>query len=420
MFKVIVRLTRKDTRVPWAGPPPEDFKNAFREKYVFTKRYLSEKTIVSELSIEKTTYWSSEEDYLSFVTDEDPRISKWLEEYYLQKNRNKFSEDIVCYEEEDNLYKQPHIFVVFIPGSAGNFVSSMLESLTNNELNRISLSNIGHVHFNAVVERKKIGIDHISLGIGLAGIDPEFFSYVDKIKFYMEKIDSVNYENRPYVSWTHDFENIILYKVLFPNSKTLSITSYTLKERLISIIMGIRKNFFSTDDQLAISTNSRIIVKIIKKKVISVYFKKYYSNKKYVAGHNDLDLFLMLQAHLDVNKLNLGTDLSSVVPYSNDDFDGDLSYMKNKMQVPKGIENTELSTSKIRFSDILENNNKNLSLAFETLLERNLTAAELVYIEQSLNQYIKGQDQFVLTDPVGYINSLKEKADLIVSSFENV
>jgi hypothetical protein len=406
--------------VPWAGPPPEDFKNAFREKYVFTKRYLSEKTIVSELSIEKTTYWSSEEDYLSFVTDEDPRISKWLEEYYLQKNRNKFSEDIVCYEEEDNLYKQPHIFVVFIPGSAGNFVSSMLESLTNNELNRISLSNIGHVHFNAVVERKKIGIDHISLGIGLAGIDPEFFSYVDKIKFYMEKIDSVNYENRPYVSWTHDFENIILYKVLFPNSKTLSITSYTLKERLISIIMGIRKNFFSTDDQLAISTNSRIIVKIIKKKVISVYFKKYYSNKKYVAGHNDLDLFLMLQAHLDVNKLNLGTDLSSVVPYSNDDFDGDLSYMKNKMQVPKGIENTELSTSKIRFSDILENNNKNLSLAFETLLERNLTAAELVYIEQSLNQYIKGQDQFVLTDPVGYINSLKEKADLIVSSFENV
>lgn len=423
MFKAITQLARRNINTPWGLPITEEFKSAFYEKYILTKKYLSEKVTFSDdlLLMERITYWASEEDYISFATDDDPHISSYIEKSSLYRSSAELVENMTCYDEDGaNIYTQPHIFIVFRPGCAGNFISNVLESLTNNQLNDISLSANGHAHFNATVERKKLGIDHLSMGAGLSGIDPEFFSNAEKIKYYRNKIDTTDYENKPYVTWTHNYENILLYQFAFPNSKILTITSDTFNERILSLIMAVKKNCFSGDSQLPLVPKARIKIKILKKKLISESFRKYYRDKKYVSGHDDLDLFLIIQGHLDAHKLNLNTNLDSIIPYEDDDSDKTLSDIKRKIQYSIGIGNTELATSKIKFADILGKDTKTISIALETLLGRVITDREFTYLETTLGQYIKGQDQLLLSNPIAYISMLKEKADTIVSSFENI
>ncbi len=422
MFKSVVRVERQSANIPWNVPVEDEFKKAFYEKYVITKRFLSEDVVVSddELLLQRTTYWAKEEDYISFVTEEDPRITSYIEKSRRYRYAAKLVEDITYYNESvGDIYAQPHIFVVFRPGASGNFISNLLEGLAKNQLNTAGLSADGHAHFNLIVERKKIGIDHLALGTGLSGVDAEFFRIEDKIKYYKNKIDSVEYEKKPYVSWTHDFNNILAYKFLFPNSKTLAITANTFFERIVSLVMSVRKNYFSNDDQLPIPDGKKIKVAITKKKLIQETFKTYYRSKKYANGHYDLDLFLMIQGHIDAHKLNMDARLDSLVPYNDDGTDETLSDIKRRLQYSIGISNVSLSTDKISFKSIMENNTGEIVHVLENLLGRKLAPSEVEYVELSLNQYLKNQDQFLISDPIGYIKSLKERADAIVSSFED-
>jgi hypothetical protein len=422
MFKVIRKLRRPSVDRPFvSGEKSDDYNIVFSEKYVKTGKFLKIYNKISKdsLSVYIISEWANEEDYVDFITDDDPIISSWLDVQNRYVEENNFIETLSFKEETyPTFYDQSHIFVVFRPGAAGNFVSGVIDSLLSKQLSELSFSTSGHAHFNSIVERKKLGIDYVSLGMGLSGVDQGFYTEEEKMEYYKDKINSANYENKRYVTWTHDIRNIPLYKSLFPNSKILVITSDTFRERLISLVMALKKNYFSDDNQLPLPPNVRAKPRILKRKVIKEFFAKNYS-KKYEPGNNDLDLFLLLQGHILAHKLNLDTDLDSIIPYDDDDTDPSLSFMERKIQYSMGHDYTKQADSIIKFGDILNGNVQELLARIESILGQSLSSDEISYVSDSLNKYIKSQDTVLISSPMSYVESLKEKADTIVSAFKD-
>jgi len=423
MFKIILKKVRPTVETPWMFPIPAEFKQAFYQKYESTKKFLYEKATLSadQLTLEKESVWASSKDYIDFLLDEDERIRTCLKEIALYRNSGKFIEDVIYKDERlGDFYHNPHIFLVFRPGEAGNFISGLIDNLLAGSTNSLPLSQTGHAHFNRIVERKKLGTDYLSLGLGLDGIDPDFFSVEDKLTYYRKKIDTANYENDRYVTWTHNFRNIPLYKSMFPNCKILTITSDSFGERIVGLLMSLIKNYFSDDNQMPIIPNLRFKIEIFKKAFIQEYFKKYYSGKKYQEGYQELDLFLILQGHLEAHKLDLNTSLDSIIPYKDVNDNQSLSLLKRRIQYSVGIENVTMSDSTIKFKSILDCNVHELIRVVEHLLGRALTPVEASYVDKSLKMYVSKQDRSLINSPVEYINGLKIKADMVVSSFENV
>jgi hypothetical protein len=422
MFKVIRKHRRKDINQPWlGGKPSKEYNYVFNEKYVKTAKFLKMYNNVSTdgLCNDIISEWATEEDYIDFITDDDPIISSWQAAQLIYVEENNFI-NVISYKEETypTFYDQAHIFVVFRPGEAGNFVSGVINSLLDKKLSELAFSKSGHAHFNSIVERKKLGIDHLSLGMGISGLEQVFDTEEEKIEYYKDKINSTNYENKRYVTWTHDFKNIPLYKSLFPNSKILVITSDTFRERLISLIMALKKNHFSEDNQLPLTPDDRIKPRILKRNIIKKFFAKNY-NKIYQAGSNELDLFLLLQAFMSAHKLDLDARLDSKISYTDDGTDTSLSYIEKQIQHSISHEHSVLADALIEFNDILNGNTQKLSTVIELIIGTQLSSDEISYVSDSLDNYIRNQDASIINSPVSYIKSLKEKADTIVSAFKD-
>lgn len=427
MFKVTRKVIRADHSVPFFGdviPFTKEYGMVFHAKYIKTKKFLGMDKQVSEDGLTFTTVasWASEDDYLDYISDSNAHISDFLEKVNLYIDDNKFI-DSITYESFDypTFYDQAHIFVIFRPGAAGNFISNLLDNLLNNKSSSIELSSTGHAHYNSIVEHKRLGIDYLSLGSGLPGNDSSFFNEEDKIKFYKEKISAGHYENKRYITWTHNFSNIPLYKSIFPNCKILIINDDTLKERLISMVMNINKNLFSPDDQLPLTVNDRRRPKIFKRKLINDYFSRCYPTKVYQKGHKDLDLHLLYSSHLSAYNINkhYNADLNAVIDYEDDNRDPSLSYIERKIQYSVGREYINHADAKIEFQDILGRSVTNIATSLELILDKKLTHDELIYLESALEKYVLAQDRTLLEDPRKYLEQVKEKADTTVSAFED-
>lgn len=425
MFKSVRIITRQNKNSLFfheASPPSKERQAFYYNKYVKTGKSIGFDVILSDdgLTVRLINKWASRDAYLEFCTDTDPILIEWAESMNRYIEEQGFI-DCFVYEDSDavNFYNLPHIFVVFRPGAAGNFLSSLIENLEYKQLNKMSLSTGGHAHYNSIVERKKLGIDHISLGIGLTGMDPHFFTEDDKINYYKEKIDGISYENKNYVTWTHDFTNIPLYKKIFPNGKILVIKEDTLRERLTSMIMAVNKNHFSKDQQIPIPVADHIKPELYKKTFISSNFSKYYPNSLYKQGHIDLDKHIMYQSHLFCHGLasydkNL---LDSPIDYLDNNSNKNLKFIERRAQHSVGFNFAEFADEYVNLKDILSANSNCIIPSIEKILGKELTADEKEYVAQSLSNYRESQDQKLLEDPFEYLNLAKEKADNIVSAF---
>jgi hypothetical protein len=321
-----------------------------------------------------------------------------------------------------DFYHQPHIFVVFRPGSAGNLISSLLDNLLNHSLNDIIIAESGNAHSNSIVNRKRNGVDHISLGSGIADIDIKFFTAEEKLNFYKDKIESFPYDNRPYVTWTHDFTNIDLYKILFPNSKIFEITNDSLYEKIMALLFHVNKNIFELRGQSPLGDLEKVVIEIIKKKTISHSFNILYPDKRYQPGHDNLDLHLLYSFNLSIQGLiqHLGRDLNSEFPYEYEKSDDSLTWLERKIINSFNKHNIESSDFKLPLKTILQDPDRNVSNivnVFNGVLNRTLNISEVNYIHSSISNYISSQNSFILQNPVRYINEVKEKADTIVSAF---
>ncbi len=318
-----------------------------------------------------------------------------------------------------SFYQQPHIFVVFRPGAAGNFISNLIDNILNQNLEGLKISNSGHVHYNSIVERKRSDKDFLSFGSGLMGTDLGFFSEEEKIEYFKRNIDNSDYTNRPYVTWTHAFNNIPIYRELFPNSKILVINDHTIGERLTALIMHVNKNHFSNDDQSPFPKKDRIKPKIFKVMAVKENFYKSYPDKKYQSGHLYLDMSLLYKSFLYIQGLDpyLSEDLTTKIQYHDNNSNTTLNFIEKKAQFSIGIEYADLANTSIDFSDIMNKSSAKIIQAFELILERSLSNSESQYVTQLLSDYVASQDQQIISDPVGYLKEVKEKADTIVSAF---
>ena len=315
-----------------------------------------------------------------------------------------------------NFYNQSHIFVVFRPGASGNFISTLLDNLLQQNFDTTKLSDSGRAHYNSIVERKRIGKDYLSFGSGLHFSDPTFSTVEEKIQFYKNGIDNSDYLDQPYITWSHSFGNIPIYRSIFPNGQILSITEDTLRERLAGLIMHVNKNHFSNDNQAPFPEKDRIKPPLFKELVIRDVFSKLYPDKIYQYGHSDLDKSMMYRYFLKASNLEqyLGYDLNTNIPYE-DNGSGDLTKKIGQYSIDR--HHISLCSTVIKLYDILTNSADKIVREFETILNRPLSDYELQYVSRSLDEYVNSQNSDIIGDPKKYLANAKEKADNIVSAF---
>lgn len=306
-------------------------------------------------------------------------------------------------------YQQPHIFLVFKAGSAGNLISSMLDYLNNASIKEITISITGNAHNNEIVKRKRSGTDYISLGSGISDTEIKFFTAEEKLAYYKEKIDNFPYENRRYVTWTHDFNNVDLYKILFPNSKTVEITTDSIHEKIIGIIFHVNKNIFDPWGNSPLKEPDQILTEIIKKKIIQKSFRLLYKDKKYQEGWPDLDLHLVYSYYQKILGIN-ETVMSQ-----------NLTLLEEKIIDSFGKPASSTADYKIKLIDILKGEGKNISNivnVFSNVLNRTLDDLEIGYVNTTVQNYISSQNFDIINDPFSYLNEVRKKADNIVSAFK--
>jgi hypothetical protein len=318
-----------------------------------------------------------------------------------------------------NFYDQPHIFVVFRPGAAGNFISGLLDNIVQQNFNTMKISGSGHAHYTNIVERKRAGKDYLSFGYGFQYTDLKFSTVEEKIQFYKNGIDNSDYLNQPYITWSHCFGNIPIYQAVFPNGQSISITEDTLRERLAGLIMHVNKNQFSSNDTHApFPEEHRDKARHFKSIVIPNVFSKLYPGKIYQTGHLDLDKSVMYRYFLKVCKLEkyLDYDLEARIPYE-DNPTGELSLIDSIGQFSIDRHYISLCSTVITLGDILTNSADKIVREFETILKRSLSDHELQYMFRSLDEYVNSQNSNIIADPKKYLDDIKKKADTIVSAF---
>lgn len=324
----------------------------------------------------------------------------------------------------NNIFNQPHIFVVFYPGSSGNLISSLLDSFVNSN-DEVNIASSGHAHNNAINDRKKQGTDFLCLGSGSStksGL--QFETIEEKVNYYKEQILQSDYDpEKSYVTWSHDYKNIPLYNLIFPNSKILIINSSTLKERLIATLLKINKNLFSDDSELPLGPGEGEGRKLLHRGIIAITFRKIYGIR--LKGKElpkelkkkDFVKYIFYQFYYDLFEFGKFSSLNDTVPNLSPKTRLDNETVSVILADPNPIELTNIKNHyEISFNDILSNSD-NIPLVFEQLLNRQLNSSEKEQIKQTLDKYIKMQEPLILSDPMLYIEQYKKLADSIVSDW---
>jgi hypothetical protein len=157
-----------------------------------------------------------------------------------------------------SIFDLEHIFIVFHPGAAGNFIASLLEKVLKNDTDTINVGVSGTAH--TLINRKIAGIDYLSFG---TEVDEQsaFKSENDRINFYLDKIKSEYTDvTTPQIIWSHDFTNIPLYKKFFPNSKILVITQESDMEKVAVVMFNVAKNILDLNTINPLTEKRRIEV----------------------------------------------------------------------------------------------------------------------------------------------------------------
>lgn len=317
-----------------------------------------------------------------------------------------------------SFFNLPHVFVVFYPGSSGNLISNLIDNLVNQNLSSVNVANAGHVHNNSIVDRKLQGTDYLSMGSGF-GSEDVFKSPAEKLEFYKNKIENADYEqDRRYVTWTHDFENIPLYKSLFPNARIIAIDSCTFGERLTAMIMNINKNFFSENKKLTFTDDEIRYIERGLRAIIIFATKKYYGIDLAQAGFSirqypEFMKHLMYKFYYDIQGFNSYSSINDRVP----NISPRLRYQNHSMVLADSNPHNYDDCITIKFSDIL-NSPKNILSGIELAVARTLMSSEQEYIVSSLYRYREMQDSKIISDPIAYLNDYQRMACEIIASLD--
>jgi hypothetical protein len=304
-----------------------------------------------------------------------------------------------------NAFNIDHIFVVFGPGSGGNFIAGILEKINSNNLSEVAISQSGSSH--------SVTPTRLSFG-STPEENIRFNNLEDREKFYIDKI--VNDPNllTKTISWSHDYTNLPLYKKHFKNCRTLTITCYSPIEKLTSILMQVNKVILSNESDIPIPVE---IWKFLKERL------RYRVNEglKILLGL-DIDTSFIFDNRTSEEFKNLVYYISTLAILRYIGLN-DVLIMINESPVnvtPKfNIRDlvSENSDVILPYSYLANNNVELLEQSVSKIFDRELSADEKLFVVSSFIKYRNKQDAELLTDPLLYFNKIKYNA---LNSIKNI
>lgn len=338
-----------------------------------------------------------------------------------------------------DMFSEPHIFVVFHPGSGGNFISTILKKIDSGNLNDTATTTSNGAAHN-FVDLKVQGTDYMALGSH--GIENDDFETPgDHVAYYHNKLKQhINqlYNGRQ-VIWSHDYRNIPLYRIIFPNSKILVITTDSLKEKLVSAMFNTYKNHITVGSVIPVDSTLQEKVELRIRTAMALRFRELIKQKKIPAmnreflkhivynrrDYKDITEWFLYKTLLtteynllwliddEIEKTNEPT-LEYIrvrkYPFNKDNFDDPKNFEFRVICTYQDMINST-ETVLLPYSAILNNDETTIVKKFQELLDRQLTEKEHQFVANALGKYLENQNQEMLVDPKGYYTKVKIKAE---------
>lgn len=323
-----------------------------------------------------------------------------------------------------NIFDCRHIFIVFQQGAGGNFVSSLIKHIVNDDLDAITVTDSGSAH--PEVDLKVQGRDYLSFGT-LPDDQLKFKSAEERETYYIQNIQK-EYANCAInqIVWTHDFSNIPLYQKYFPNSKILVITQETVKEKIALTCMNVLKTILAPGSPGPFPVEQWQNIKNrwmflyhqelqnfldidITQRISNIIKEQFPDIFKYINIIKRLEYF-RLRHYIDKN-YEITEDV-----VNNSLFNVDTEvYIDNPTVALYRVGNTHQSYVNdncvtLPCSYLLENRVDLLESIISDITGKKLSTDEQLYIRQSFNQYRNKQDTLLLADPIAYVKKLKSRA----------
>jgi len=317
------------------------------------------------------------------------------------------------------IFELDHVFIVFGPGSGGNFVTGLLNKLIRGDLTKLGISVTGSSH--TVLTSKSTGGDSLSFGT-ISHEQIEFKSQAEREQYYINKINEeyVNI-NTPQVTWTHDYTNIPIYKKYFKNSRVLAMMNDTYLSRLSCICMHVTKILLDPNIEIPLKEPYKSDMmnswKIRCKNAIAAYLSPDIAedifNKRLTEQYaNDIVKYFslrLLAQYFGMAGFAEGIDTGEFCRY---DF---ALYPNIDKSLPDDLGENYYdyindSDAILSYSYLINNQPNMLIDAIEKIMKRVLTEEEKVFILSEYTTYRDAQNKDILSDPIQYYQNAKELA----------
>lgn len=312
-----------------------------------------------------------------------------------------------------------HVFIVFGPGSGGNFIAGLLDKLMKQKFAKLDISIGGSSH--TVSTNKDVGGDSLSFGT-IPDEQVKFTSQAEREQYYIQKINEEYADiTTPQVTWTHDFTNIPIYKKYFKNCRILSITHDSYASRLTSVYMHVIKVFF----------NPNFIVPIKEPYKSNLFNMWEYACKSALVPHigtditTDLfdkrttdqtakDIITYISLHAFSGYYGLLNYSLGLVPTELCRYDHALYPNKDSSQLPDIGENyydyVDESDTILPYSYLIDDQSILLLDAIEKILQRTMSVEEKTFVLTEYTTYRAAQNQDILLDPKAYYRNTEKTA----------
>ena len=312
-----------------------------------------------------------------------------------------------------------HVFIVFGPGSGGNFIAGLLDKLMKQEFIKLDIGIGGSSH--TVSTNKHVDGDSLSFGT-ISDEQVEFNSQTERERYYVQKINEEYADvTSPQITWTHDFTNIPVYKKYFKNCRILTITHDSYASRLTSVYMHVTKVFFNPNFIVPIKepykSNHLNIWENTCKSALAPYLgidiaTDIFNKRTSEQYAKDIITYISLRA---ISRYYGLLDYSQGI-VSNEPCRYDFALYPNKdnSQLHDIGENycdyVDGSDATLTYSYLINDEPILLLNAIEKILQRTLSVEEKEFILSEYTTYRKFQNQEILLDPLQYYRNTEKIA----------
>jgi hypothetical protein len=319
-----------------------------------------------------------------------------------------------------------HVFIVFGPGSGGNFIAGLTDKLMKQEFVKLDVSPEGSSH--TVSTNKHINGDSLSFGT-ISDEQIEFTSQAEREQYYIQNINE-EYANvtTPQVTWTHDFTNIPIYKKYFKNCRILTITHNSHASRLTSVYMHVTKVFFNPKFTVPIKEPYKsnlfntwehncksALVPYIGTETTNYIF----NNRATDQIAKDIITYVSLRIisnHYGLLNYSLGKESDEPCRY-----DHALYPNEDSSQLHTIGENycdyVDESDAILTYSYLINDQPNLLLTAIEKILQKMLSAEERTFVLTEYTTYRTSQNQDILVDPITYYRTTEKTALAHIGKF---